>query len=74
MEVTGQIHVPAALAPGENSDSHWLGGPQTWSARYGEETYLLTLLGIEQQTFQSVSGLLSHLLCTKIFVILLLPY
>jgi hypothetical protein len=68
MEMTGQIHAPAASAPGENPDSHWLGESQTWSGRYGEETNILALLGIEQQTLQSVSWLLSHLLCTKLFV------
>jgi hypothetical protein len=76
MEMTDQTHAPTALALAENPDSHWLGELQTWSGHYGEETNILTLLGIEPQTLQPLSWLLSHLLCTNLreYVMLLFPY
>jgi len=41
MEVSGQLHVPAALPPGEDPqhplDRRLGGGPRSWSGRSGEE-------------------------------------
>jgi hypothetical protein len=42
MEISGQLHAPAALHPG----THWMGGSQCRSARCGEEKNV-ALPGIE---------------------------
>jgi hypothetical protein len=45
MEVSGQLHAPAALSPGKQSSVpnvyRRLGGLHIWSGRYVEEKYLL---------------------------------
>jgi hypothetical protein len=47
MEVSCQLHTPAALPPGERAPgTHWLGGPQSRSGRCGVEK-ILALPGIE---------------------------
>jgi hypothetical protein len=48
MEVSGQLHAPAALPSGKQSPvptAQKLGGPQSWYGRYEEEKNLLPLLG-----------------------------
>jgi hypothetical protein len=50
MEVSGQIHAPAALPPGKQLRyplDRRLGGPQSQSGPYGEEKNRLLLQGIE---------------------------
>jgi hypothetical protein len=51
MEVSGQFHHPAALAPGERVRGiHWTGGwvgPKNWYGRCGVEKDVLPLPGIE---------------------------
>jgi hypothetical protein len=49
MEVSGQLHAPAALPPGKSLRYPFyrrLGGPQSRSERYGE-VKIFTLLGLE---------------------------
>jgi hypothetical protein len=44
MEVSGQLHAPAALPPGKSPQYPFdrrLGGPQSRSGRYGEVTFFL---------------------------------
>jgi hypothetical protein len=57
MEVSGQLHAPAALTPGK---SPWhpldkrLGGPQSQSGRGGEEKNLQSLPGLEPPIIQTI--------------------
>jgi hypothetical protein len=57
MEISGQLHAPAAL-PQEKSPwdplGRRLGGPQSQSGRGGEEKYSQPLPGLEPPTFQPV--------------------
>jgi len=46
MEVSGQLHVPVALAPRKRSDRR-LGRPQSWFGRGGEEKHFLPCLCVE---------------------------
>jgi hypothetical protein len=53
MEVTGQLHAPAALPPPPPGTNPWypldrgMGGPQSRSGRGGEEKHSQPLPGIE---------------------------
>jgi hypothetical protein len=50
LEVSGQLHAPAALPPGKSPRYPFyrrLGGPQSRSGRYGEEKIFFTLSGLE---------------------------
>jgi hypothetical protein len=53
MEMSGELHAPVTLPPGETTLSTicvgGLGGPHCWSARYGEAKNLLLLPGIESR-------------------------
>jgi len=54
MEVSGQLHAPAALPLGERTPhTHWirrLGGPQSQSECGGEEKNSQSLLGMKPQS------------------------
>jgi hypothetical protein len=57
MDVSGQLHAPAALLPGKDSlypVDRRLGVPQCRSGRGGEEKNSQPLLGFEPPTIQSV--------------------
>jgi hypothetical protein len=50
MDVSSQLYAPAALPLGKELPvplDMRMGGPQSWSRRYGEEKNLLSLPGIE---------------------------
>jgi hypothetical protein len=50
LEVSGQLHAPAALPPGKSPRYPFyrrLGGPQSRSGRYGEVKFFFTLPGFE---------------------------
>jgi hypothetical protein len=50
MEVSVQLRAPADLPPGKELTQYHLdrrlGGPQSWSGRYGEENTLATALNL----------------------------
>jgi hypothetical protein len=55
MEVSGQLHAPAALPPGEEPlIPRRLGGPQSRSGRCGEEKNSHPLQGLEPPIVQPV--------------------
>jgi hypothetical protein len=51
MEVSGQVHVPAALAPYSKSSNHSL----RLSAQYAEQKTLLLVLGFDPRIVKSVA-------------------
>jgi hypothetical protein len=58
MEVSGQLHAPAALPPGEDPwhPLNWrLGGPQSRSGRGGEEKNTQPLPRLEPPNIQPVA-------------------
>jgi hypothetical protein len=58
MEVTGQLHAPAALPPGKDPGyliDRRLGGPQSRSGRGGEEKNSQPLPGLEPPIIQPVA-------------------
>jgi hypothetical protein len=54
MEMSDQLHAPAALPQGPLDRR--LGGPQSGSGRFGEEKHLLPLTGIQPRPFQLVAS------------------
>jgi hypothetical protein len=57
MEVSGQLHAPAALPPGKEPlipTDRRLDGPQSWSGRGGEEKNSQLLSGLELPIIQPV--------------------
>jgi hypothetical protein len=57
MEVSGQLHVPATLPPGKNPGTTLnkrLGGAHSRFRRFGEQKYLLPLMGFETLTIHPV--------------------
>jgi hypothetical protein len=60
MEVSGQLHAPAALPRETAPGTHWIGGwvgPQGRSGRGGEEKISLNLRGIKQPAHSPVTVL-----------------
>jgi hypothetical protein len=49
MEVSDQLHVPAALSPGKEPLDRRLGGAQSRSGHNGEEKIFQRLQGIESR-------------------------
>jgi len=59
MEVSGQLHVPAVLSPGNNTGTYCTGGclgPRVGLDGFGEVYNLLPLLGLEPWNVQSVAS------------------
>jgi hypothetical protein len=55
MEMSGQLHAPAALAPGKEPLDRSLGGLQSRTGRYGEEKNSGPFPGLEPPTIQPVA-------------------
>jgi hypothetical protein len=57
MEVSGQLHAPAALPPIKNlGGTHWsVGGPQRRSGRFGEEKIIIPPPGFKPRIVQPLS-------------------
>jgi hypothetical protein len=72
MEVSGQLHAPVALPPGNNPG---FGAPHNRPGRFGEGKNLLRLPGFEPRAVQPVLSLIwtqiltfdDHVLCVFIY-------
>jgi hypothetical protein len=62
MEVSGLLHDPAALLPGNKQVpiEYKVGSPQSWSEHFDKEKNLLPLPGFKPRFIQSVTYSLYH--------------
>jgi hypothetical protein len=69
MEVSGQLHVPAALPPGKNPQypfNERVGGPHSRFRRFGEQKNLLPLMRFEPPIIHPVARSLCRMSYTRL--------